>query len=263
MRTAAILPVKRFPLAKQRLGASVADSLRADLARAMVGDVLSALRDCSAIDATIVVTCERSVTSAARYLGATVVEDTAEAGQSAAAALGLARAIEDGAECALCVPGDCPTLDPRELTDLLARGAGAVDTQIGLPPARAWGGAKSEVVIVPDRHGSGTNGLLLTPPDAIVPSFGPDSRVRHEQLACATGATWRIEQPSSLLLDIDTGEDLAVLRERLAGERIRAPRTRAVLARLETRSGTTGSAETGDGKPDRQGAASGPGSRAA
>jgi 2-phospho-L-lactate guanylyltransferase len=211
MRTAAILPVKRFPLAKQRLGESVDEGLRADLARAMVGDVLSALRECPAIDATIVVTCESSVAAAARYIGATVVEDSAEAGQSAAAVLGLAQALADGFERALCVPGDCPTLNPDELVELL------VDETPG-------------VAIVPDRHGSGTNGLLLCPPGALSPSFGPDSRARHERLSAEAGAACRIATPPSLLLDIDTGADLAVLRERLAGESVRAPRTRAVLA---------------------------------
>jgi 2-phospho-L-lactate/phosphoenolpyruvate guanylyltransferase len=212
MRTAAILPVKRFPIAKQRLGESVAEALRAKLARAMVGDVLSALRDCPSIEATIVVTREPAVARAAAYIGATVVEDVAENGQSTAASLGLARALEDGFERALCIPGDCPTLDPAELTALL-------EHEI------------EGVVIVPDRHGSGTNGLLLTPPDAISPSFGPDSRERHERLAEEVGAAWRIERHASLLLDIDTGEDLAVLHERLAGETVRAPRTRAVLGR--------------------------------
>jgi 2-phospho-L-lactate guanylyltransferase len=229
MRTAAILPVKRFPLAKQRLGESVADSLRADLARAMVGDVLSTLRDCTAIDATIVVTREPLVAAAAGYTGATVVEDSLEQGQSAAASLGVLRALQDGFERTLCVPGDCPTLDPDELAELLA-------------------GEMREVVIVPDRHGSGTNGLLLAPPDALSPSFGPDSRARHEQLAREAGVSWRISQPASLLLDIDTGEDLAVLRERLAGERTRAPRTRAVLARAAA----SGGAATPPGTtPDR------------
>jgi 2-phospho-L-lactate guanylyltransferase len=218
MRTAAILPVKGFPLAKQRLGQSVADSLRADLARAMVGDVLAALRDCAAIDATIVVTREQSVATAARYLGVTVVGDTAEDGQSAAARLGIAKALSENFERVLCVPGDCPTLDPAELRALLA-------------PARPG------VTIVPDRHGSGTNGLLLAPPNAISPSFGPDSRERHERLAHEAGAACRVEQTPSLLLDIDTGEDLSVLRERLTGEQSRAPRTRAVLG-LGPRSAT-------------------------
>jgi 2-phospho-L-lactate/phosphoenolpyruvate guanylyltransferase len=210
VRTAAILPVKRFPLAKQRLGASVADSLRLDLARAMVGDVLAALRECAAVDATIVVTQEPAVQSAARYLGAIVLDDTAEDGQSAAAALGIARALADRFERVVCVPGDCPALDPGELAALLGR-------------------SRRAVTIVPDRHGSGTNGLLLSPPDAISPSFGPDSRARHERLASEAGVAWRVEAVASLLLDVDTGDDLAELRERLAGERVRAPRTRAVL----------------------------------
>ncbi|HEU0251310.1 MAG TPA: 2-phospho-L-lactate guanylyltransferase [Solirubrobacteraceae bacterium] len=212
MRTAAILPVKRFPLAKTRLGESVTEALRLDLARAMVGDVLSSLRDCPAVEVTIVVTCEQSVAAAARYLGATVVDDTREDGQSAAAELGIASALADEFERVVCVPGDCPALDPDELSGLL-QGEG---TEAG-------------VTIVPDRHGRGTNGLVLAPPDAISPSFGPDSRARHEQLAQAAGKEWRIAQPSSLLLDIDTGEDLATLRKRLADERVLAPRTRAVL----------------------------------
>jgi 2-phospho-L-lactate/phosphoenolpyruvate guanylyltransferase len=232
MRTAAILPVKRFPIAKQRLGESIADSLRADLARAMVGDVLSALRECAAIDRTIVVTCESSVAAAARYTGAIVVEDSAEEGQSAAVSLGVARALQEGFERALCVPGDCPTLDPHELAQMLA----------------AEGPGEIEAVIVPDRHGSGTNGLLLTPPDALSPSFGADSRARHERLSREAGVAWRIERPASLLLDIDTGEDLAVLRERLAGERVRAPRTRAVLGRSTAGAGTAGHAETAAGQ---------------
>ncbi len=248
LRTAAILPVKRFSLAKQRLGESVADSLRADLARAMVGDVLSALRECSAIEATIVVTCESSVAAAARYTGAIVVEDAAEEGQSAAVSLGLARALREGFERALCIPGDCPTLDPDELDRLLqGRGQGVGSVQEGVHErtrTRARGTPSredpsredpsredppQEVVIVPDRHGTGTNGLLLTPPDVMTPSFGPNSCERHGELAKAAGARCRIERVASLLLDVDTGEDLAVLRERLAGERIHAPRTRAVL----------------------------------
>jgi 2-phospho-L-lactate guanylyltransferase len=218
MRTAAILPVKRFAAAKQRLGATVADGLRLDLARAMVGDVLSALRDCQAIDKTIVVTREPSVIAAAQYIGAEVVEDTAEEGQSAAASLGLAHALDQGFERALCVPGDCPALDPAELLELLARSAATA--------------GEPAVAIVPDRHGEGTNGLVLTPPDAISPSFGPGSRARHEQMAEAAGVAWRIAQPSSLLLDVDTGDDLQALRDRLAGEPLRAARTRAVLEGL-------------------------------
>jgi 2-phospho-L-lactate/phosphoenolpyruvate guanylyltransferase len=212
MRTAAILPVKHFAQAKRRLGASVAGPLRDDLARAMVGDVLVALSETASIERTIVVTREASVATAARHLGALTVDDSAEESQSAAVTLGVARALADGFERVLCIPGDCPALDPAEL-DLL------LDTVDETPV----------VVIVPDRHGTGTNGLLLTPPDAIAPSFGPDSCERHKTLAKQAGASCRIERPASLLLDIDTGADLTVLRERLSSAHARAPRTRAVL----------------------------------
>jgi 2-phospho-L-lactate/phosphoenolpyruvate guanylyltransferase len=214
MRTAAILPVKRFARAKTRLGASVADPLRGDLARAMVGDVLVALSQTRRVERTIVVTSEDSVAAAASYLGALVVPDTAEDGQSAAALLGVQAALAEGFERVLCVPGDCPALDPEEIDSLLD-GAGS-----------DGGGG---VTIVPDRHGTGTNGLLLTPPGAIAPSFGADSRERHAALAGEAGVACRIERPASLLLDIDTGADLAALRELLADESIRAARTRAVL----------------------------------
>jgi 2-phospho-L-lactate/phosphoenolpyruvate guanylyltransferase len=213
MLTAAILPVKRFAQAKQRLGASVADPLRLALARAMVGDVLAALTETVAIALTIVVTDESSVADSAHELGAIVIADTSQRGQSAAVALGIERALAEGMERVLCVPGDCPTLDPIELEGLLD--AAAQD--------------EPEVVIFPDRHGTGTNGLLLAPPDAIPPSFGPDSCERHRSLALAAGTRSRVERRPSLLLDIDTGEDLAALRARLSAEQLRAPRTRAVL----------------------------------
>jgi 2-phospho-L-lactate/phosphoenolpyruvate guanylyltransferase len=213
MRTAAILPVKRFARAKQRLGASVEDPLRLALARAMVADVLLALSHTRAIERTIVVTCEQSVALAADDLGAIVVEDVTESGQPAAAGLGVDRALAEGFERVLCVPGDCPALDPVELEALLSE-----QSRTG-----------SSVVIVPDRHGTGTNGLLLSPPDAIAPSFGPDSCERHRALALDAGVEVRIARPASLLLDIDTGADLAELRARLAGLDGGAAQTRAVL----------------------------------
>ncbi len=211
MRTAAILPVKRLHRAKSRLGASVAEELRGELARAMVGDVLVVLSQTQAIERTIVVTSDGPVAATASCLGALVIQDTAEENQSAAVALGVQAAIAERFARVLCIPGDCPVLDPAELDSLLA------------------GIAEPEAVIIPDRHGTGTNGLLLTPPNAIAPSFGPGSCERHLALAGAAGAACRIERLPSLLLDIDTGEDLDVLRERLSSEHTRAPRTRAVL----------------------------------
>jgi 2-phospho-L-lactate guanylyltransferase len=248
MRTAAILPVKRFSAAKSRLGASgVAESLRKRLARAMVADVLLALAGSEAIERTIVVTREASVAAFAAEHGALIVDDRDDAGQSAAVALGVSRALDDGFTRVLCIPGDCPALDPSELDALLAAadaraaaraGYGADPRKVadarGVADARANGLVDAEVVIVPDRHGTGTNGLLLTPPDAIEPAFGPGSCERHRALALAASASCQIERPSSLLLDIDTGDDLAALRDRLDATSAAAARTRAVLGQPES-----------------------------
>lgn len=213
MTTFAVLPVKRFDQAKQRLAPSIPERVRLELARAMVGDVLVALRDAASLSELVVVTGEASVAAAAEYLGAIVVEDQEDAGQSAAASAGVARARADGATRVLLVPGDCPALDPVEI-DELVRGAGS-------PP---------EITILPDRHGTGTNGLLLSPPDAISPSFGPGSLARHRELATAAGAACHVHPLPSLLLDVDTAEDLDALQAALAAHEGAARRTREVLA---------------------------------
>lgn len=220
MRTAAILPVKRFDRAKSRLGESIAETLRGQLASAMVADVLSALERAAKIERTYVVSCEPRMGQTAREHGALLVRDRHELGQSAAVTLGVQRALGDGMQRVLCIPGDCPALDPHELDALLGEG-----TPIASDPP--------EVVIVPDRHGTGTNGLLLQPPDAIEPSFGAESCERHRALAAVAGAHCRVERPASLLLDIDTGADLDVLRDRLNASDAPASRTRAVLGEGE------------------------------
>jgi 2-phospho-L-lactate guanylyltransferase len=218
MRTAAVLPVKSFGRAKQRLDAAVGQPDRAELAAAMVGDVLAALGAVPQLDDLIVVTAEPRAAGAARSAGAQVVDDPVESGQSDAAARGIAAAVARGAERVLLVPGDCPALDAGEVDGLLG----------GFPGAG--------VVIVPDRHGSGTNALRLTPPDVIAPAFGPGSFARHAAYGAAAGAVVRVAQAPSLELDVDTPGDLAALRSALQRLPDAAPRTRALLERFSPRS---------------------------
>lgn len=213
--TFAILPVKRFEAAKFRLGDELSGGTRRALAEAMVTDVLMALRRTASLAEALLVTCEPSAEAIGRGYGARVVYDDQEAGQSAAATIGVRHAIEAGATRVLLVPGDCPAVDPKELDALLDR------------PATG-----RSVVIVPDRHGNGTNALLLTPPDVIEPAFGPGSRVLHEQAAAAAEVACTVEVVQTLALDVDTPEDLAELRTALANRRGGAAHTRGMLSRL-------------------------------
>jgi 2-phospho-L-lactate guanylyltransferase len=215
--TYAVLPVKRFGAAKARLDDELSSGTRRALAEAMVTDVLMALRRTKAVADVLVVTAEPAAEAIGRGYGANVLFDDRESGQSAATLIGIAHAAEAGAERVLLVPGDTPAVDPAQLEALLDR------------PATG-----RSVVIVPDRHGSGTNALLLTPPDAIVPAFGPGSREKHEQAAAAAGIPCTVEHVETLALDVDTADDLEALRVALANRRGGAAHTRGMLSRLAT-----------------------------
>lgn len=214
-QTFAILPVKRFGSAKARLGDELSGGTRRALTEAMVTDVLMALRRTEAVHEVLLVTSEPAAEAIGRGYGANVLHDDVEDGQSAATLIGIAHALEAGATRVLLVPGDCPALDPAELTALLDR-----------PPL-----ARS-VTIVPDRHGTGTNALLLSPPDVMQPAFGPGSRERHEEAAAAAGIPCSVEDVPTLALDVDTADDLVALRQALADRRGGAAHTRGMLSRL-------------------------------
>jgi 2-phospho-L-lactate guanylyltransferase len=208
MRTLAVLPVKSFDRAKQRLRPGLDPQSREQLAEVMFLDVLEALGS-TAVDEVVVVSGGTAARQIAHAYGATAVEDGDE-GHNAAAALGVRAARAVGAQRVLLVPGDCPALDPVEIDELLERPV--------RPPS---------MLIVPDRHGTGTNALLLTPPDALSSSFGPGSCLRHLENARAAGIDAEVVEVPSLALDIDTPEDLGAL----ASLSERALRTHKLLSR--------------------------------
>lgn len=211
MKATAILPVKRFGEAKQRLAAGVSRERRAGIVTAMLEDVLEAIGEARAVERTIVVSSEPRAVDLGLAAGAEVVEDPGEGGHSGASLVGVARAEELGAGCAALLPGDCPLLDPRELERLLT----------GIP-ARY-------VTIVPDRHGTGTNALVLSPPNAISPAFGEGSCARHVEAARAAGIPHSVEELPSLALDLDTPADVVALTRILEEDRGRARRTAKAL----------------------------------
>lgn len=211
MNATAILPVKRFDAAKQRLALGIDAERRRELVAAMVGDVVEAIGEARAVERTIVVSGDPIAQEIAHEGGAEVVPDPADAGHVEAALAGIARAEAEGARCVILLPGDCPLLDPRELDRLLT----------GLP--------ERYVGIVPDRHGTGTNALALSPPGAIVPAFGEGSCARHVALAREAGIPYGIEELASLGLDLDTPADVVALTRELEARPGRARRTARAL----------------------------------
>lgn len=220
MRATAIIPVKRFGQAKQRLLEALDRPQRAALVRAMLADVLRATTTAEEIERVIVVTAEgraeRIALAHARRVTTPieVLQEQADHGHPEAATLGIIRAKALGADCVALLPGDCPLLDATELDAALQRmRAGRVD-------------------VVPDRHGTGTNALLMSPPDAIGPAFGPGSRERHTDRAERAGFEVAVEQVSSLALDVDSPDDLEALVELLEAHPERAAGTAEALVEL-------------------------------
>ncbi len=211
MKATAILPVKRFGAAKQRLAANLEDERREAVVAAMLEDVLEAASAARSIERIVVVTDDPRAREIAGAAGAEVIADVAEGGHSEAALAGIALAGDRGAECVVLIPGDCPLLDPRELDRLLT----------GIPG--------SYVAIVPDRHGTGTNALALLPAGRDRPAFGEGSCERHVAAAREAGIPFSVEPLASLGLDLDTPADVVALARELEARPGRAARTAKAL----------------------------------
>jgi 2-phospho-L-lactate guanylyltransferase len=215
-----VLPIKRFAQAKSRLVAAVGPPGRAALLKAMLADVLAAIGESRSVERVVVVTgegrAEKVALDAARRIATPleVLQDPRDPGHSEAATLGIVRAKALGADCVALLPGDCPLLDASEL-----------DAALGRMEA-------GRVAVIPDRHGTGTNGLLMAPADAIGPAFGEDSRERHADRAQRAGWIVAVEELPSLALDLDTPDDLDALRAALAENPKTAPATARALAEL-------------------------------
>ncbi len=186
--TTVAIPVRSFEGAKSRLGAVLDAEERRDLVERLLGRAIGAALATSSVVEVIVVSPDPEVLGVAAAAGARTVEQRS---RGLNPALQEARAAATG-ERLLVVPADLPGVTPEALERVLAAGDAAG------PPS---------VVLAPDRHGRGTNALLLDPSDVIDPAFGGDSRAGHAWLASSAEAAFA-EVPDVLGLDIDTPEDL-------------------------------------------------------
>jgi 2-phospho-L-lactate guanylyltransferase len=73
-------------------------------------------------------------------------------------------------------------------------------------------GNRHQVVLAPDRHKTGTNALLCTPPAALAPCFGERSFARHLAAASAAGIEPCVMMSEELACDVDVPADVAFVR---------------------------------------------------
>ena len=188
--------------AKTRLAPVLPPAARADLAAAMLDDVIAATRVVP-FAKRMIVTESAAVRKVARADRIETLDVPATGTNGAARA--AAGAAPDGVR-ALFLVADIPLVSAADLEQLL---------DVAAP-----------IVIAPDRHGRGTNALVLSPASIIAPAFGRDSFRAHAERAANAGAKARVVRRRGLATDIDDPEDLRVaMRSRSLG-----PRTRELLA---------------------------------
>jgi 2-phospho-L-lactate guanylyltransferase len=185
--------VKDLVNAKQRLLPVLEPGQRADLARAMLRDVLRAV-GAAGLDVVWVVTRDAAVIATAQALGAGILAEAGNDGHTAAVAHAQDQAVRQGVRVFATIPGDVPCVTPEEILALI--GAAAA------PPA---------AVFAPSRSGLGTNGVALSPPDAMPLAFGEPSFQNHLAAARRLGLTPRALDLPRLGLDVDTRDDLVAL----------------------------------------------------
>jgi len=203
--TWALVPLRGLEDAKTRLGAELDPEERLELVVTMATRTLAATRDARGIAGTVLVTADPAAADLATRFGARTLVQRLP-GLNAALREARAVAVNLGATAILVLPIDLPAISPGALETVLADAAdpGALD-------AASTGGVRDRplVLAVPDRHGGGTNALLVSPPAAIEPAFGDGSFRAHASAAAAAGAAFRRHE-GPLTLDVDTGADLLV-----------------------------------------------------
>ena len=182
-RTWALVPIRGLETAKTRLGEDLDAEERVELVTRLLRQTLIATRDARRIDGTIVVTMDPAAAGIAKELRAVGLVERAPGLNEAIAA---ARSV---------APHPAPPVGRPLARASAADAASTIDEITAL------------VALVPDRHGQGTNALVVSPPDAIAPAFGSESRAEHQRAATAAGARY-LELDGPLSLDLDTPADL-------------------------------------------------------
>ena len=202
MTLAIAIPMKDPSLCKTRLSGYLLDDTRQQLALALFEHTLAFFRETFPDLPVMVVTASDCIARRSRHLGAGVIDEASANGLNAAAALATDWATQAGYQSLLIVPSDIPVLLQTEIDPLLRL-------------------RNHHQVVIAESIDGGTNALLLSPPDCLPFHYGPGSALIHEISAHGRRLSCRRLRPVHLSRDVDTPDDLSVLRSSLPGAIIR------------------------------------------
>ena len=144
----AIVPIKTFGQAKQRLASVLSLEERRLLMLAMARDVLSALARCQRLTGVLIVSRTVEADALAQTFGTERFAESPDANLSEALTQARDYLMETlHAKGVMIVPADVPLISADEIDALLS--------------------AHRSVTVLPDDEHLGTNGLIVSPPDII------------------------------------------------------------------------------------------------
>jgi len=192
----AIVPVKPLRKAKSGLSDVLSEDERALMIFTMLSQTLRTLKEVPAISHILVVSSDSAALAMAREFGARTLQEDGQPGLKIALKRAVVVAKMYNASEVLILSADLPLLSRRDIEKMLALAKS--------PPS---------VVIAPDRHGAGTNAIYLNPPDVIDCALGSGSNEINLKKAKSKGIPVEECHLTTLGLDIDQPEDLALLRQ--------------------------------------------------
>lgn len=188
-----IVPVKDLQGTKSRLAPILDPDARAGLTIYMMRRVVGAALSAGAGEV-CVVSPDVIVLGEAENAGATAVMQQGRGLNTALEEEGLGMVAGRGSRAMLVLPADLPLVEPGDIAGLMAE----ADDET--------------VVITPDGGRTGTNALLVVPPDGLGGfHFGVGSFGLHVGAAEGAGLTVVEHENGHLAFDLDTGLDLGRL----------------------------------------------------
>lgn len=194
-RIAALVPVKDPQNGKSRLNSVLGAAERIALNASLARRTFDVCAEVIGPSLTFVVTASGAIASEAGARRMNVVSEAQAGDLNAALVLAGKAAIATGADALLVMP-----------TDLVRITGDAVRAVIATLE-RAGG-----CVLVPDRHGAGTNMMGLAPARIDLFRFGEQSLRKHRQAAEEAGCASTVHADPLLALDLDLPEDLELWR---------------------------------------------------
>lgn len=191
----AIVPVKPLRRGKSRLAGMLSEDERAELNQSLLQHTLNTLSGLKELEQVLVVSRDPHALTIARQYGARTVREDGQPQLNTALTRATVIAKVYATRGVLILPADLPLISHQDVLTLIERA-----------------GESPVVVIAPDRHGKGTNALLISPAGLIEYDFGEDSFQRHCERAKKAGARLEILDLPSLGLDLDLPEDLELVR---------------------------------------------------